>query len=99
MVVFIEGLMLTAASGVLGMLLGFSITWLFWRNGLDLTSLMKEGITVSNAVASPIIVPEFRLSQVILSLTLTVLIGVLASLYPARQAGRIDVAEAMKFDR
>lgn len=99
MVVFLEGLMLTAASGVLGMLLGFGITWLFWRNGLDLTSLMKEGITVSNAVASPIIVPEFRLSQVVLSLTLTVLIGVLASLYPARQAGRIDVAEAMKFDR
>jgi ABC-type lipoprotein release transport system permease subunit len=99
MVVLIEGLMLTSASGVFGMLLGFGITWLFWRNGLDLTSFMKEGITVSNAVASPIIVPEFRVSQVVLSLTLTVLIGVLASLYPARQAGRIDVAEAMKFDR
>lgn len=99
MVVFTEGLMLTAASGVLGMLLGFGITWLFWRDGLDLTSLMKESITVSNAVASPIIVPEFRLSQVALCLALTVLIGVLASLYPARQAGRIDVAEAMKFDR
>jgi ABC-type antimicrobial peptide transport system permease subunit len=26
-------------------------------------------------------------------------IGVMASLYPARQARRIDVAEAMKFDR
>jgi putative ABC transport system permease protein len=99
MVVFTEGLMLTAASGVLGMGLGFGVTWLFWRDGLDLTSLMKEGITVSNAVASPIIVPEFRLSQVALSLFLIVLIGVLASLYPARQAGRIDVAEAMKFDR
>jgi ABC-type lipoprotein release transport system permease subunit len=99
LVVFLEGLMLSVASGVLGMLLGFGITWLFWRDGLDLTSIMKESITVSNAVASPIIVPEFRLSQVFLSLTLTVLIGVLASLYPARQAGRIDVAEAMKFDR
>jgi ABC-type lipoprotein release transport system permease subunit len=99
MVVFLEGLMLTAASGVLGMLLGFGITWFFWRDGLDLTSLMKDSITVSNAVASPIIVPEFRLSQVVLSLGLTVLIGVLASLYPARQAGRIDVAEAMKFDQ
>ena len=81
MVVFLEGLMLTAASGVLGMLLGFGITWLFWRHGLDLTSIMKDSITVSNAVASPIIVPEFRLSQVVLSLTLTILIGVLASLY------------------
>ena len=99
LVVFIEGLMLSTASGVLGMLLGFGITWFFWRDGLDLTALMKESITVSNAVASPIIVPQFRLAQVFLCLGLTVLIGVLASLYPARQAGRIDVAEAMKFDR
>jgi ABC-type lipoprotein release transport system permease subunit len=98
-VVFTEGLLLTAASGVLGMLLGFGVTWLFWRHGLDLTSLMKEGITVSNAVASPIIVPEFRLSQVALCLSLTLAMGVGSSLYPARQAGRIDVAEAMKFDR
>jgi ABC-type lipoprotein release transport system permease subunit len=99
MVVFLEGLMLTAASGVLGMLLGFGITWTFWRDGLDLTALMKDSITVSNAVASPIIVPQFRLDQVFFSLGLIALIGVLASLYPARQAGRIDVAEAMKFDR
>ena len=98
-VVLLEGLMLCVASGVLGMLLGFGVTWGLWRDGLDLTSLMKDSITVSNAVASPIIVPEFRLSQVVLSLGLTVLIGVLASLYPARQAGRIDVAEAMKFDQ
>lgn len=99
MVVFTEGLMLTFASGVLGMVVGFGVTWLFWRDGLDLTALMKEGITVSNAVASPIIVPEFRLSQVALCLALTFAMGVVASLYPARQAARIDVAEAMKFDR
>ncbi len=99
MVVFTEGLLLTFASGVLGMLVGFGVTWGLWRDGLDLTALMKEGITVSNAVASPIIVPEFRLSQVVLCLALTLAMGVIASLYPARQAARIDVAEAMKFDR
>jgi ABC-type lipoprotein release transport system permease subunit len=92
-----------AALGLLSLSAGAVLTapvlaWLH-HAPLDLTALMKESITVSNAVASPIIVPEFRLSQVVLSLTLTVLIGVLASLYPARQAGRIDVAEAMKFDR
>jgi ABC-type lipoprotein release transport system permease subunit len=48
---------------------------------------------------SPVMVPEFRAVQVLFCLTATAAIGVAASIYPARQAGRIDVAEAMKFDR
>jgi ABC-type antimicrobial peptide transport system permease subunit len=49
--------------------------------------------------ASPVIVPIFRFVQVVESLAFTLLIGVLASIYPARAAMRIDVAEAMTFDR
>ncbi len=98
-VVFTEGLLLTFVSGVLGIATGFGVTWLFWRHGLDLSGLMSGDITFSGALVSPILVPEFRASQVLLCLTATVLIGIAASFYPARQAGRIDVAEAMKFDR
>ncbi|MDH3272519.1 MAG: ABC transporter permease, partial [Gemmatimonadota bacterium] len=29
--VFLEGLLLTACAGVAGMILGFSVTWIFWR--------------------------------------------------------------------
>lgn len=99
MVVFTEGVVLTTLSGVLGTAVGFGVTWLFWRHGLDLSSLMKGDVSFSGALVSPILVPEFRASQAGLCLAATLLIGVLASLYPARQAGRIDVAEAMKFDR
>ncbi len=98
-VVFLEGLLLTSASGALGIGVGLGTTWLFWRHGLDLSALMQGDITFSGALVSPILVPEFRASQVLLCLAATVLIGVAASLYPARQAARIDVAEAMKFDR
>ncbi len=98
-VVFTEGLLLTTASGVLGMAIGFGVTWLLWRHGLDLSALMQGDITFSGALVSPIIVPEFRAVQVVLCLAATLAIGVAASIYPARQAGRIDVAEAMKFDR
>jgi putative ABC transport system permease protein len=98
-VVFAEGLSLTALSGAVGLVLGFAVTWLFWRDGLDLSALMKQDITISGVAASPVIVPVFRFVQVVQSLAFTLLIGVLASVYPARAAMRIDVAEAMTFDR
>jgi putative ABC transport system permease protein len=99
LVVFMEGLLLSAASGVLGIGIGFAVTWLFWRHGIDFSALMQGDISFSGALVSPILVPEFRLTQVLLCLAATLAIGVAASIYPARQAGRIDVAEAMKFDR
>ena len=99
LVVFTEGLLLTTASGVIGTGVGFGVTWLLWRHGLDLSAFMKGDITFSGALVSPIMVPEFRVVQVLFCLVATLVIGVAASIYPARQAGRIDVAEAMKFDR
>lgn len=98
-VVFLEGLVLTTASGLLGTAVGFGVTWLLWRHGLDLSVFMKGDISFSGALVSPIMVPEFRAVQVALCVAATVAIGVAASIYPARQATRIDVAEAMKFDR
>lgn len=98
-VVFAEGLLLTAVSGVLGLALGAGVTWFFWRDGLDLTFLMGGNLSVSGVIINPVIVPEFRVSQVVASVAFILVMGVLASLYPATQAARIDVAEAMKFDR
>ena len=98
-VVFTEGLVLSAASGVLGIAIGLSVTWLLWRHGIDFSAFMQGDISFAGALVSPIIVPEFHVQQVLLCLGATLVIGVLASLYPARAAGRIDVAEAMKFDR
>ncbi len=99
LLVFAEGVLLTTASGILGIALGFGVTWVFWRHGIDFSALVKGDITMSGALISPVMVPEFRVSQVVLCLILTLLIGVAASIYPARVAARIDVAEAMKFDR
>ncbi len=98
-VVFSEGLLLTFLSGAAGILLGFAVTWIFFRHGLDLSSFYNTDFTVSGGLIDPVIVPIFRPVQVLQSVAFILVIGVLASLYPARQARRIDVAEAMKFDR
>jgi ABC-type lipoprotein release transport system permease subunit len=98
LVVLGEGLCLTAASGLIGMVAGFIFTWVFFRHGLDFSAFM-ESMTASGGVINPVIVPVFRLDQVFLSVVSILVIGTLASLYPAFRATRLDVAEAVKFEQ
>ncbi len=97
--VITEGLILTALSGFLGIALGLFVTWFFWRDGLDFSFTWGEDWTFSGIVIDPIIVPMFSVRRVAQSLIFILFIGTLASLYPAYRATRIDVAEAMKFER
>jgi len=97
--VLIEGVILTALSGLVGIGLGIFVTWLFWRNGLDISFTWDADWSFSGVVLDPIIVPMFRLSRIAQGLVFILFIGAIASLYPAYRAARIDVAEAMKFDR
>ena len=98
-VVLAEGILLTLASGAVGVALGLGVTWTFWRDGLDLSALWGGEMTISGAVIDPVLVPEFRLPTILFALGWIFAIGLLASLYPARQARRFDVAESMKFER
>jgi ABC-type lipoprotein release transport system permease subunit len=97
--VLIEGLVLTTISGLIGIGLGLLVTWLFWRDGLDLSFTWSEEWSFSGVVMDPVIVPLFRFARVIQGLAFIFIIGAIASLYPAYRATRIDVAEAMKFER
>ncbi len=98
-VVFGEGLFLTFASGLVGVVVGMLFTWGFFRNGLDFSAFMENDMAFSGAIIDPVIVPEFHVRQIVLSLYSILLIGTLASIYPALRASRFDVAEAMKFDQ
>jgi len=100
-VVFGEGLFLTVASGAVGMALGFLSTWVFFRDGLDFSGIAESESAWASAggIVDPVIVPIFHSSQVLLSLYFTLIIGTLASIYPAMRASKLDVAEAMKFDQ
>ena len=98
LVVLGEGLFLTAAAGLVGMVIGFALTWGLFHDGLNLGAL-TQGMTVSGGIMNPVVVPIFRLQQVVVSVASIVVIGTLSSLYPAFRATRLDVAEAMKFEQ
>jgi ABC-type lipoprotein release transport system permease subunit len=94
-----EGVILTVISGFLGVAIGLLLTWFFFRDGLDFSFTWDENWSFSGVAMDPIIVPLFSLRRLTQSLVFILLIGTVASLYPAYRATRIDVAEAMKFER
>ena len=97
--VLIEGLVLTAFSAVLGVGLGVFVTWYFWGDGLDFSSMMSGEMTFSGVVIDPVIIPLFRGARIAQALLFILMIGGVASAYPAIRAATIDAAEAMKFER
>ena len=98
-VVMVEGLALTAVSAITGIALGMFLTWYFFGDGLDFSAFMDNEMTFSGVVIDPVIIPIFRMSRVVQAMTFILSIGVLASVYPAIRAARIDVTESMKFER
>ncbi len=100
-VVLIEGFTLTVISGFLGVGIGMLCTWYFLGDGLDLTAMMEnlDEMTFSGVAVDPVIVPLFTARRIVQVLVFILVVGALASIYPAVRASRIDVTEAMKFDR
>ena len=96
-IVLIEGLVLTLASGCIGVCAGLLGTWYFLGDGLDLSGMMSD-LTFSGVAVDPVVRPEFRLSRVFESLAFISLVGTLASVYPAVRAARIDAAAVLEFD-
>ena len=100
-VVLIEGFTLTAISGFAGVGLGLLCTWYFLGDGWDLTALMEnmDEMTFSGVAVDPVIVPLFTARRIVQVLVFILFVGAMASVYPALRASKIDVTEALKFDR
>lgn len=96
--VMVEGVILTLASGLVGMLLGLAISMGLFRDGVDISSLFGGDLAFAGAVVDPVIQPAVLLVDVVAILSIVIAIGLLATLYPAWHATRIEPAEAMKTD-
>ena len=98
LVVYIEGILLTAGAGVAGAVLGFAVVWFFFRDGIDFSGMMPEDINFGGIVFDPVMVPTMEMKHVVQSAILTALIGMSASLLPAWHAARLDPAESVKVE-
>ena len=100
-IVLAEGLLLATASGLIGVGLGILIMWYYLGDGLDMTAFMEgaDDLTFGGAQVDPVIVPIFGVVRMIQITAFIVGVGCASAVYPALRAMRIDVTEAMKFDR
>jgi ABC-type lipoprotein release transport system permease subunit len=89
--VLFESLFLLMLGLVLGNLLAFANLW-WLSDGLDLTAF-AEGFEMIGV--SPVIIPRLELKDWLSANVLVAVLGVLASLYPAYRAARINPREAM----
>ena len=98
LVVYIEGTLLTVASGIVGVGLGIALVWLLFRDGLDMSAMMPEDVNFGGIAFDPVMVPVIEARQVVQSAVLSAMIGLSASLYPAWHAARLDPAESVKVE-
>lgn len=98
LVVLGEGMLLATVSGLAGLALGFGVTWILSRTGIDLSHVMGDQLSISGALVSPVVHPAARLSRAWQGAVVVVVLGLVASLYPMWQAARIDVADAVKLE-
>jgi len=98
LVVLGEGLLLAGVSGFAGLALGFGVTWILSRTGIDMSKVLGDQLSISGAIVSPIVRPAARLSRAWQGAVVVVLLGLVASLYPMWQAAHTDVADAVKLE-
>jgi putative ABC transport system permease protein len=85
--------MLASTGGLLGILIGMLVVWQLSITGIDLsawsTGLTEMGFT-------PIVYPEWDATIVFNIAIMVVLAGILASLYPAWKALKLNPSEAVR---
>ncbi|MCK4766412.1 MAG: ABC transporter permease [Candidatus Aminicenantes bacterium] len=89
--VIFEAAALGVVSIILGIILGFVITLIFTKTGIDYRGIEFAGTTITD-----MLYPEMRLMQFIVYPVGVFLFMILVGLYPARVAGKMSIADALR---
>jgi len=92
----LESLLLAAASTVLGTLMGSALVLYHRAHGFSLQPFLGERSFVGNIDLQMVIYPSFSFRSFIEAVCVTILFIVLASLYPAYRASKLNPVTAMK---
>ncbi len=93
--VMAEGTVLGALSVSLGVVLGGLATYPLYKNGWDLTAAMGESYEMSGVAISAVLYAQYDWEAMVLFAVGGVVMAVLATLYPALKAARLEPVEAM----
>lgn len=91
--IMLESVFLSLTGGIIGIIMGSMLTWYTSRTGINLGSF-TEGF--EKIGYNPILYPSLDLLFFINITGMVVLTGIIASVYPARQALRLRPAEAIR---
>jgi ABC-type lipoprotein release transport system permease subunit len=91
--IMLETVFLALVGGITGMVLSILLTWFTASSGIDLTAFAK-GFEAMGYEA--VIYPELRADFFFGTVALVIVTGILASVYPARMALKINPANAVR---
>ncbi len=83
-----EGMLLSSVGGIIGIILG-----VFGSQGLTL--ILNNVMTMGPSMN---LTPIITISSVVLAVTVSLIVGVLSSLYPAWKAARMSPIEAVRYE-
>ncbi len=81
---------------VVGSLLGCLVTWYLQAVGIDLRDYIDEALEFGGVVFDPIMRAAWDTSYMLQISGFMLLLSLVAAIYPAVKAGRIQPAEAMR---
>ncbi len=93
--IMLETVFLTFTGGAIGIGLGYFITCMMAKSGLDL-SVWGEGLRQMGY--SPVIFPSINLEMIVSIAILVILTGVISAIYPAYKALKLRPAEALSIE-
>ena len=94
--IMLETVFLGLTGAIFGMAISYGLIWYTGRTGLDLTSLYQEGFEAMGF--TPMIYPSIGWQSFFQLIFMVVLTGILASIYPARKAIKLNPSEALRID-
>ena len=94
--IMLESVFLSLTGGTVGLALSALLVWYFNSAGIDLSAMYGEGFAAIgyNVVMYPSITNDFYFGVAIL----VILTGIIAAIYPARKALKLNPADAIRSD-
>ena len=94
--IMLETIFLGLTGAMAGTLLCYLLVWWTGSTGIDLSALYQEGFEAIGFSAK--VYPTIGFKAFLEILIMVILTGVLASIYPARKALKLNPAEALRID-